>query len=200
MDMYYNSKGIGDVLLIPIEEGDRYEIIHEKIGDVVRITNTGGKVLGYNIMQATKYFDFSKQGKITMTKEMLNTLKELFQTYQIEDKLDFDLRPKFIVGHVLAKENHENADKLSVCQVDVGKETLQIVCGAPNIDKGQKVVVALVGATMPSGMKIKPTSLRGVPSNGMICSQKELELPNAPEEKGIYVLDDSHNVGEAFLI
>src|SRR5699024_4804568 len=162
--------------------------------------NTGGKVLGYNIMQATKYFDFSKQGKITMTKEMLNTLKELFQTYQIEDKLDFDLRPKFIVGHVLAKENHENADKLSVCQVDVGKETLQIVCGAPNIDKGQKVVVALVGATMPSGMKIKPTSLRGVPSNGMICSQKELELPNAPEEKGIYVLDDSHNVGEAFLI
>jgi len=198
--MYYNSKGIGDVLLIPIEEGDRYEIIHEKIGDVVRITNTGGKVLGYNIMQATKYFDFSKQGKITMTKEMLNTLKELFQTYQIEDKLDFDLRPKFIVGHVLAKENHENADKLSVCQVDVGKETLQIVCGAPNIDKGQKVVVALVGATMPSGMKIKPTSLRGVPSNGMICSQKELELPNAPEEKGIYVLDDSHNVGEAFLI
>src|SRR5699024_3541851 len=162
MDMYYNSKGIGDVLLIPIEEGDRYEIIHEKIGDVVRITNTGGKVLGYNIMQTTKYFDFSKQSKITITKEMLNTLKELFQTYQIEDKLDFDLRPKFIVGHVLAKENHENADKLSVCQVDVGKETLQIVCGAPNIDKGQKVVVALVGATMPSGMKIKPTSLRGV--------------------------------------
>lgn len=198
--MYYNVNGIGDVLLIPIEQGDRYKVTHEKIGDIIRITDTEGKVLGYNIMQASRYFDFPKQGKITMTEENLNTLKDLFRSYQIQDELDFDLRPKFVVGHVLKKEGHENADKLSVCQVDVGTETLQIVCGAPNIDHGQKVVVAMVGATMPSGMKIKPTTLRGVSSSGMICSQKELELPNAPEEKGIYVLEETYNTGEAFLV
>jgi len=75
---------------------------------------------------------------------------------------------------------------------------LQIVCGAPNIDEGQKVVVAKVGATMPSGMKIKASELRGVPSHGMVCSQKELGLPDAPKEKGIYVLDDTYQIGEEF--
>src|SRR5699024_12129975 len=94
---------------------------------------------------------------------------------------------------------HEGGDQLSVCNVDVGEETLQIVCGAPNVDKGQKVVVAKVGAMMRSGLEIKPTKLRGVPSNGMICSKKELGLPQPSEEKGIYILEDSYQVGEAFI-
>src|SRR5699024_11340389 len=81
---------------------------------------------------------------------------------------------KFVVGYAQEKQFHENADKLTVCQVDVGDETLQIVCGAPNVEQGQKVVVAKVGATMPSGMKIKQTKLRGVSSYGMICSKREL--------------------------
>lgn len=196
--MYYNPKGIGDVLLIPIEEGNRYDVTYEKKGDVTRIIDTEGNILGYNIMHASTYFNFASQGKLTMTEHDLDVLKNLFQTNQINDELKLDLRPKFVVGHVLKKDSHENADKLSVCQVDIGEETLQIVCGAPNVDEGQNVVVAIVGATMPSGMRIKPTTLRGVPSNGMICSQKELELPNAPEEKGIYVLNDSYTVGEAF--
>ena len=58
--------------------------------------------------------------------------------------LDVDFSPKFVVGHVFKKEKHPNADKLSVCTVDIGKETVQIVCGAPNVDAGQKVVVAKV--------------------------------------------------------
>ncbi len=82
--------------------------------------------------------------------------------------------------------------------MDTGDEQLQIVCGAPNVEAGQKVVVAKVGAVMPGGMKIKATELRGVPSNGMICSQKELGLPGAPEEKGIYVLDESYETGQPF--
>ena len=78
---------------------------------------------------------------------------------------------------MLEKEKHKNADKLSVCKVDVGTDTLQIVCGAPNVDAGQKVVVAKIGAVMPSGLVIQPSELRGVPSQGMICSAKELQLP-----------------------
>lgn len=199
MDVFYNPNGVGDVLIIPIQDGDRYNIKSEKIADITRILSSNGTVLGYNIFNATNYFPLQQTGKIKLTEELLGQIKELFRENGLKDDLNFDLSPKFVVGYVVSKEQHENADKLSVCKVDVGdEENLQIVCGAPNIDKGQKVVVAKVGATMPSGLKIKPTELRGVASNGMICSQKELGMPNAPKEKGIYVLDDSKHVGEEF--
>ncbi|SET82110.1 tRNA-binding protein [Oceanobacillus limi] len=198
MDVFYNPKGIGDVLMIPIQEGDREDIKHEKFGPVTKITNSNNDVLGYNIFEASTRFNLSETGKITLTQELLDEVKQVFEKQKLSDNLDFDLSPKFVVGFVEEKDPHENADKLSVCKVNVGDEVLQIVCGAPNVDKGQKVVVAKVGATMPSGLKIKPTELRGVPSNGMICSQKELGLPNAPKEKGIYVLDDSYSIGQPF--
>ncbi|WP_404453922.1 YtpR family tRNA-binding protein [Oceanobacillus kapialis] len=198
MDVFYNPDGIGDVLIVPLKTGDRYELTHSKAGDITRIADSGDAVLGYNIFQASKHFTNLVNGKNTMTENLLKEMKVLFAEEGVTDSLDFDLSPKFVIGHVISKEPHENADKLSVCQVDVGQETLQIVCGAPNVDKDQYVVVAKVGATMPSGLQIKPTELRGVPSNGMICSQKELGLPNAPKEKGIYVLDKSHTPGETF--
>lgn len=199
MDVFYNRQGIGDVLILPIKEGNRYEWKKETNDDITKITSIEGEVLGYNIFQASTYFNLDeKKGAIPLTEDFLAEIRTLFQQKGIDDPLEFDLRPKFVVGFVKSKLAHENADKLSVCQIDVGEETLQIVCGAPNIDKGQKVVVAKVGATMPSGMKIKASELRGVPSNGMVCSQKELGLPNAPQEKGIYVLDDAYQIGEEF--
>lgn len=198
MNVFYNPAGIGDVLLIPLEEGNRYELSHEKHGDITKIISTDGDILGYNIFNASTHFDMKETGAIKLTESFLDEIKGFFQKNDLQDALDLDLSPKFVVGYVTEKGPHENADKLSVCQVDVGTEKLQIVCGAPNVDAGQKVVVAKVGATMPSGLKIKPTELRGVPSNGMICSQKELGLPNAPEEKGIYVLEDSYETGAEF--
>ncbi|HZG76331.1 MAG TPA: phenylalanine--tRNA ligase subunit beta, partial [Paenibacillus sp.] len=76
---------------------------------------------------------------------------------------------KVVVGHVVEKEKHPDADKLNVCKVDVGEaEHLQIVCGAPNVAAGQKVPVALVGASLPGGLAIKRAKLRGVESMGMI--------------------------------
>ncbi|NBJ69045.1 MULTISPECIES: YtpR family tRNA-binding protein [Clostridia] len=200
MDVFYNADGIGDVLIIPLQEGDRYQIQHEQIADIVRITDNQNKEIGYNIFQASTHFSFLQTGKITLTEEMLTEIKQLFEANGVDDDLNFDLSPKFVIGYVKEKRQHDNADKLSVCQVDVGDEVLQIVCGAPNVATGQHVVVAKAGATMPSGLKIKPTELRGEPSNGMICSQKELGLPNAPKEKGIYVLNDSYEIGSAFNI
>ncbi|HLS09425.1 YtpR family tRNA-binding protein [Lentibacillus sp.] len=198
MDVFYNHKGIGDVLIVPLEDMDRYDITYENYGDITKITDKQGTIAGYNIFNASTYFDVNSIGKITLTENMLGQMKEAFRQNNLDDPLDFDLSPKFVVGYVREMSPHENADKLSVCQVDTGDEQLQIVCGAPNVDAGQKVVVAKVGAVMPSGLKIKPTKLRGVPSNGMICSQKELGLPNAPEEKGIYVLDDAYSTGDPF--
>ncbi|MFD2211191.1 YtpR family tRNA-binding protein [Virgibacillus halophilus] len=199
MDVFYNPEGMGDVLIVPVKEGDRYEIEYMNYGPVTKITDRQGELLGYNIFEASEHLSLIEKGKIMLSEAMLDEIRTLFAAHGLEDKLDFDLRPKFVVGYVEEKKAHENADKLSVCQVDVGDEMLQIVCGAPNIDQGQKVVVAKVGATMPSGMQIKPTTLRGVPSNGMICSQKELGLPNAPTEKGIYVLSEKSKAGEPFV-
>ncbi|GFM31870.1 phenylalanine--tRNA ligase subunit beta [Desulfovibrio subterraneus] len=92
-----------------------------------------------------------------------------------------------VVGHVLECVKHPEAEKLSVCTVDVGEaEPLTIVCGAPNVAKGQKVPVAKVGTTMPDGMQIKKAKLRGQPSHGMICSERELGL--SEDHDGIMVL------------
>lgn len=199
MDVFYNLQAMGDVLIMPIIKGDRYDIKHEKHGDIIKITTNDDKVLGYNITNASKHFEV-ENGKTTLTEPFLEKIKDLFKKENLDDKLDFDLSPKFVIGHVLEKKQHEDADKLSVCQVDVGEEVLQIVCGAANVDKDQKVVVAKVGATMPGGLEIKPTELRGVSSNGMICSKSELNLPQAEDEKGIYILDESYKIGEAFSL
>lgn len=108
----------------------------------------------------------------------------------IEKKLDI---PNVVVGKVLSSEKHPNADKLSVCRVDVGDEELTVVCGAPNVAAGQTVPVAKVGAVLPIGMKIRKSKIRGVASEGMICSEEELGL--AEHSDGIWVLPDSLPVG-----
>ena len=82
-----------------------------------------------------------------------------------------------VVGRVLTCEDHPDSDHLHVCTVDVGaEEPLPIVCGAPNVAAGQLVPVAPVGATLPGGLVMKKAKLRGVPSHGMICSEREMGL------------------------
>ena len=99
-----------------------------------------------------------------------------------------------VVGHVTERSRHPDADKLSQCTVDVGgDEPLQIVCGAPNVDAGQKVAVATVGTVLPGDFKIKKSRIRGVESRGMICSVRELELGD--EHDGIWVLPESAATG-----
>ncbi len=94
----------------------------------------------------------------------------------------------FVIGRVLEAGPHPDADRLSVCEVDTGDGTRTIVCGAPNVAAGQTVVVALPGARMPDGTKIRKAKLRGVASEGMICSESELGL--GIESDGILVLAD----------
>ncbi|MFP7493279.1 DUF4479 domain-containing protein [Terribacillus saccharophilus] len=197
MQAFYNKQGIGDVLLIALKQGDRHSIKEERFGDIVRITDKEGLV-GYNLFQASEYLKITTAGKVQVDEEFVAKIRDIFGQNKLDDTFEVDLTPKFVVGYVQEKEKHSNADKLSVCQVNLGDETVQIVCGAPNVDAGQKVVVAKVGAIMPSGLEIKAGNLRGEDSFGMICSQKELGLPNAPEEKGIYVLEDSYEIGQAF--
>ncbi|QHF45870.1 phenylalanine--tRNA ligase subunit beta [Pseudomonas sp. S35] len=81
-----------------------------------------------------------------------------------------------VVGEVLSTEQHPDADKLRVCQVSNGDETFQVVCGAPNVRPGLKIPFAMIGAELPGDFKIKKAKLRGVESNGMLCSQAELQV------------------------
>ena len=111
---------------------------------------------------------------------------------------------KFVVGEVLSLEEMEDSDHLNVTTVDIAQsEPVQIVCGAPNVKAGQKVIVAVPGAKLPGGLKIKKSKLRGVVSNGMICSLQELGLSDAvvpkKAEDGIYVLPEEAQTGESAL-
>ncbi|WP_026560864.1 phenylalanine--tRNA ligase subunit beta [Bacillus sp. J37] len=105
-----------------------------------------------------------------------------------------------VIGHVVEKEQHPDADKLNKCQVDLGNgELTQIICGAKNVDKGQKVAVATVGAVLPGNFKIKKAKLRGEVSNGMICSLQELGIESKLVAKeyseGIFVFTNDVEVG-----
>jgi tRNA-binding protein len=199
MNVFYNLEGIGDTLIITLEPGFEGKVDHEAKEDAVRIfDNESGKTVGYNLFNASSYMELNAKGQVEMDDDKLGQINDALKKNGFEVVLEADFSPKFVVGFVTEKEKHPNADKLNICKVDVGGDTLQIVCGAPNVDQGQKVVVAKVGAVMPSGMVIKDAELRGVPSSGMICSAKELDLPNAPQEKGILVLEDNYEVGQAF--
>ena len=105
---------------------------------------------------------------------------------------------KVVVGKILSLEPHPNADKLKITQVDVGTEVLQVVTGAPNVQTGDVIPLALPGARLPGGT-IKPSKLRGVESFGMMCSIEELNLtkdylPDAPDD-GVYVFHNNPGLG-----
>ncbi len=103
---------------------------------------------------------------------------------------------KVVTGRIAELKAHPDSDHLLICQMDVGAENLlQIVTGAPNVEEGQIVPVALVGADLPCGKKISKGKMRGVASNGMLCSADELKLDAADAVDGIYILPDDTPVG-----
>jgi len=114
---------------------------------------------------------------------------------EVEEVIDQNkIYEKFIVGYVEQKEKHPNADRLSLCTVSDGKQSYQVICGAPNVDAGQKVVFAPIGTIIPKGnFEIKKAKLRGIESFGMICAEDELELSD--DHSGIMVLDENIPTG-----
>ncbi len=105
-----------------------------------------------------------------------------------------------IIGEVLECTNHPDSDHLHVCKVNIGQDVLQIVCGAPNVKKDIKVIVAQVGAELPGDFKIKKSTIRGVESNGMLCSLEELGIEHKfldeDDKTGIHILPNNAKPGE----
>ena len=199
MNVFYNKQYVGDVLLVQLATEAIVNTVVERAGDIAILKEAQtGEIKAFNVFNASNYVTTEAQGNVEVTPELVAQLEATIAKNGASISLDVDFSPKFVVGYVETKEKHPNADKLSICTVNVGEQSLQIVCGAPNVDAGQKVVVAKIGAVMPSGMLIKEGNLRGVDSFGMLCSARELEIPNAPSEKGILVLPADAKVGSAF--
>lgn len=127
--------------------------------------------------------------------------KMLLAGTETEEIFKLSNSTNLVVGHVLEKESHPDSDHLSVCKVDIGSSIEQIVCGAPNVDVNQKVIVAKVGASLPIGLTIEKRTVRGVESNGMICSLEELgiETKFIENKDGIHILSDDAEVGSDAL-
>lgn len=197
----YNKEQLGDVLLTVVAP-DAAAQSCEKKGNIVRIFDVeSGQTTGYNFFNASKIISGleTKKGQVFLDNGQVDALNEALKENVFSSELVVDEKPKFVVGYVEKSEEHPDSDHLHVTSIKVDDEHLQIVCGAPNIEQGQNVVIAKVGAMMPDGTLIFPGKLRGIDSFGMVCSARELQLPNAPQKRGILVLNaDDYPVGSAF--
>lgn len=197
----YNPKYVSDTLLVITENDKGLEQTVERKGNVARLQTEDGRVIGWNFFAISEVMMIDGTGQVTLSDEQVAQLNELMREVGFAEQLTPDHEPKFVVGFVKSCEAHEDSDHLSITEIEVDNgQTLQIVCGAPNIRKGLKVVVAKPGAMMPDGMLIWPGELRGVASYGMICSAKELNLPNAPMKRGILELGSDAVIGETFKV
>lgn len=186
--------------LIVILGQDQGKSEYEEKEDITRITDEKGNVTGYNFFNVDQVIDYDKlpNGEVKLSEKDLAALNQKLADAGFDDKLAYG-KPTLVYGYVKTCEKHPDSDHLHVTTIDVGNgEEHQIVCGAPNIAQGQKVVVALPGTLMPNGQMIWPGKLQSVDSYGMICSARELGLEHAPQKRGIMVVPDDFSVGDAF--
>lgn len=194
----YNNNGLKDTLMILFKksESDMQEISRKE--DLVEIRNKETQeVVGYNLFNASTYLNGLTNGPVALSEDHINGINDMIHSSGYKKTLELTNKPDFVVGYVKKCEPLEGSDHLNVTKTMVDDNAeLQIVCGAGNIAEGQKVVVAKVGAIMPNGLIIWPGELKGVRSEGMICSARELGLPQ--DTDGIMVLEDDEKIGTAF--
>ena len=132
------------------------------------------------------------------TKKLAEDMTQIGNEYDSSEKLIN--ATNLVIGEVKECKMHPDSDHLHICKVDVGSEVLQIVCGAPNVREGLKVIVALVGAELAGNIKIKKGNIRGVESNGMLCSMEELGIESKfltkEDKEGIHELPEDSIIGE----
>lgn len=194
----YNPDALGDTLITIVAQDDTQQTSKQS-GDVVVITGAKGQLLGVNFFNVSKILgELDGRGQVTLTETQVSALNTALTAAGFTQQLEVDVEPKFVIGVITEFIAHPDSDHLHVTQVDLGGYTKQIVCGAPNAALGQHVVAAIPGAMMPDGNLIWPGALRGVDSYGMLCSARELALPNAPKERGILILPDTIPAGTPY--
>lgn len=196
----YNKEHVGDVLMVVAADNQGAKLTAERKGNVARIyREDNGQTVAWNIFQVSNRMNIEGCGQVYLTDEQVAVLNQELTEAGFAAELINDHEPKFVVGEILEMVAHPDSDHLNICQVQVAADkAVQIVAGAPNAKVGLKTIVALPGAMMPKGNLIFPGELRGEKSFGMMCSPRELQLPNAPQKRGIIELADSETVGAAF--
>ena len=200
MIVTYNKEQVGDVLMITLKNSGDAKLAVERKGKVARVYREDKQeTVAWNIFEASTFFALEGKGQIFLSNEHVARLNQELQNEGFAEVLVNDKEPKFVVGQIVEMVAHPDSDHLNICQVAVGSDkTVQIVAGAPNAREGLKTIVALPGAMMPDGSLIFPGALRGEKSFGMMCSPRELHLPNAPQKRGIIELQDTEEVGTPF--
>lgn len=192
---YYNKEGVGDVLLIKIQYGK--VPTHYKDFDGFSVVYHNDEVIAYNFFNITKIECIKDNGVIyNVSSSLLDYVNKKLEEKKLPKICEIEGK-KFRVGKVVSCEDIEGTH-LHLCQVDIKDEILQIVCGAKNVAQDCKVVVAMIGCLMPDATIIKEGTLKGYKSYGMLCSKRELGIPT-DEVKGLYLLDDTFEVGQEFI-
>lgn len=193
---FYNPGGVGDVLLLTSGPVSSHEIDPDSKGQVTALRHHQSQaIVGYNLFGVAD-LNLTGESPVTLTAEQVAQVNDRIQAAGFDQAVSFDASPRLVVGYVEECVDHPDSDHLHITQTRVAADTvLQIVCGAANIEAGQKVLVAQPGAVMPDGLIIWPGQLRGVDSNGMICSTRELGLDAIENKPGIWVLKDDLAVG-----
>ncbi|KRM74340.1 YtpR family tRNA-binding protein [Secundilactobacillus collinoides] len=196
----YNQKALGDILIVYVAP-DVEEQAVETRQTITRIFDPEtNETLGYNFADVSAVLGkLDVNGQVFLTDDQVDRLNDALANADFAPNLKADHEPKFVVGYVKTADQHPDSNHLLVTQTEVQDgQVLQIVSGSPNMQADIKVVVAEVGAMMPDGLIIWPGKLRGVESDGMISSGRELRIPNAPDRPGALILPDDYEVGQPF--
>lgn len=196
-----NPNAFENILMVAIAP-DQVNQLTEQKKEIVRIYGEDHQTIGYNFLNIHQIApELQFNGTKHLEKSIVDKLNAALVAAGFVGELTPQETPDFVVGYVKEMIDHPDSDHLHITQTQISDDqVVQIVCGAPNIDKGQKVIVATVGAIMPEAKVIWPGELRGQESLGMICAARELNVPNAPQEKGIMVLPDTLPIGSEITV
>lgn len=195
--LFYNLKLIGDILLIILDE----EIIpnrKEKMDEDVVFIYHDDNLVGINIFNFSKLIKIKSTGLIPLPNDQfIDVINSRLKKFNFI--LPYKKESGFKIGKIIELEEHPESSHLHLLKVDIGSEVLDIVCGASNVSIGVVVVVATIGTTMFDGSLIKKGKLLGYESYGMCCSERELNLTNDQNKRGLLILDDTYKLGEDFF-
>lgn len=184
MNIFYSKTKLNNNIVMPTSNND-VKIVKSNNNTI--FYDDSNKIVGFNIHIEK---ELPWEGRLYPTEEILQIIKN-----NIHQEINCTTKG-FIVGEIIEAEKIEGTH-LTKCRVDISSDVLDIVCGAKNARKGIRVVVATTGVIMPSGLLIKPSKLKGFDSNGMLCSQKELNLDSF-NDSGIIELGNEYKIGAIF--
>lgn len=189
INIFYNKNGLNDILVIKINPSNNVTKTIKNNNFLINYAND--KIHSISIKNISDFITLN-EGYLFYDSQIKDFVEKITNV-----NLDEYDNKRFVIGKIIELSKIPNTH-LNLCKVDVGKEILQIVCGASNVKNDMKVVVALIGTIMPNGINIAKGKLQGFDSFGMICSEKELFNHNKPST-GILEASNKYNVGDEYI-